>query len=94
MLPKKDDKFDEIITQLRTTPSAEMSSRYTQIRIRVIDYRLKVFSGIATFVFSIQAGSSYTALIAGPVLNNNLYIRNYIFAGDLIDDPILDIING
>lgn len=94
MLPKKYDKFDQVITHLKTTPLAEMSMRYAQVRTRVVDYQLSVFSGVEAFVPNMQAESSHTTLNTGPVMEDDLYIENYAFAGDLGDDPMLGMVNG
>lgn len=94
MLPKKDEKFNQVITHLRTTALAEISSRYAQVRIRVVEYQLEAFSGIVALVPNMEAGSSHTAVDAGSVMDENLHIDNYAFAGDFIDDPMLGMVNG
>jgi hypothetical protein len=92
--PKKDDKFDQVITHLKTTALAEMSVRYAQVRVRVVDYQLDAFSDIAVFVPNMQASISHTAVDAGSVIDENLHIDNYAFAGVLTDDPMLGMVNG
>ena len=94
MLPKKDDKFDQVITHLRSTSLPEMSLKYAKLRARLVDHQLDIFSGMTAFVPRVQAGSSYTTLAAGPAIYDNLYPENYPFTGDLIDDPMLGMVNG
>jgi len=94
VLPKKDDKFDQVVAHLRTTALAEISSRYAQVRIEVIKYQLDAFSRIAAFVPPTQAGTFHTAVDAGSVMDEDLHIDNYPFAGVLIDDPMLSMVNG
>ena len=94
MLPKKDDKFDEVITHLRTTSLPEMASKYAKLRARVVDHQLNVFSGIAASEPKVQAGSSDTTLTAGPVIHDNSYMEDYPFTGDLMDDPFFGMVDG
>jgi hypothetical protein len=94
VLPKKDDKLDQVITHLKTTALAEMSVRYAQVRVRVVDYQLDAFSGIAALGPNMQASFSHNALDVGFVMNENFHIDNYGFAGVLTDDPMLGMVNG
>jgi len=41
-----------------------------------------------------RAGTFHTAVDAGSVMEEDLHIDNYAFAGFLIDDPMLGMVNG
>ncbi len=43
VLPKKDDKFDDVIAHLRTTPLASLSGKYSDLRTRIVDHQFNVF---------------------------------------------------
>ncbi|KAK4996035.1 hypothetical protein LTR66_004260 [Elasticomyces elasticus] len=94
VLPKKDDKFDQVVAHLRTTALAEVSSRYAQVRIEVIKYQLDAFSRIAAFVPNTRAGTFHTAVDAGSVMEEDWHNDNNAFAGVWIDDTMLGMVNG
>jgi hypothetical protein len=93
VLPKKDDKFDQVITHLKTTKLAEISSKYAQVRIQVVNYQLNAFRGIAASVSNVQASSSLTTVDGNYFMDENLYINNYAFTGVPSDDPMLNIVD-
>lgn len=94
MLPKKDDKFDQVITHLKTTELATMSSKYAQVRIKVVDCQLDAFRGITTLAPNVQASSSNTAVDARLDMGENSHINRHAFTGGLSDDPMLAMADG
>jgi hypothetical protein len=94
VLPKKDDKFDRVVTHLKTTKLAEISSKYAQVRIQVVEHQLNAFRGIAAVVPNVQASSSNAAVNAGPIVAEDLHTNNYAFTGVLSDDPMLGMVDG